>query len=180
AAFIGIFFAVNRRNMGWILVQIRTADPKLLFVRIDPLPQEFTPGASLRTCLTLHAHKISCEPMAIATAAAPPMVRAVRGSLVAAGELLPVIVAESTGYARRKSGLFHGAKRIVELSFEGPIHASDHVVLQRHAGFLRGRRILPREILGDVLCQSLDDGPRLALDLDLRLDPLLHLDGVDF
>jgi hypothetical protein len=79
------------------------------------------------------------------------MVRAVRRSLVAAGELLPVIVAESTGYPRRKSGLFHSAKRIMELSFEASIHASDHVILQRHAGFLRGFRILPREILGDVL-----------------------------
>src|SRR5262245_14456170 len=165
--------------MRWIPVEIRTADPNLLFVRIDPLPQDFTRRTSLCTCLALHAHKISCKPIAIATAAAPAMVRAVRRSLVAAGELLTVIVAESTGYPRRKSGLLHGAKRIIELSFESPIHASDHVVLQRHAGFLRCCRILPREILGDVLCQSLDDSPRLALDLDLRLDPLLHPDGVD-
>ena len=30
-----------------------------------------------------------------------------------------------------------------------------------------------------VLCQSFDDSPRLALFLDLYLDPFLHLDGVD-
>src|SRR4029453_4918719 len=179
AALVGIFFAINRRNMWWILVEIRTTDPKLLFVRIDPLPQDFTRRTSLRPCLALQTHKIGCKPMAIAAAAAPAMVRAVRRSLVAIGEILPVIVAKSTGYAWRKSGLFHSAKRIMELSFEGPIHASDHVVLQRHAGFLRGYRILPREVLGDVLRQSFDDGPRLALDLDLHLDPLLHLDGVD-
>jgi hypothetical protein len=53
AAFVGIFFAINRRNMRRILVEIRSPDPKLFFVRIDPLPQDFTPLASLRTCLAL-------------------------------------------------------------------------------------------------------------------------------
>src|SRR5512132_1988703 len=100
--------------MWWILVEIRTTDPELLFVRIDPLPQDFTRRTSLRTCLALHAHKIGCKPMAIATAAAPAMVRAVRRSLVAAGELLAVIVAECAGYARRKPGVLHRAKRIME------------------------------------------------------------------
>src|SRR5512132_425253 len=99
--------------MRWILVEVRTADAKLLFVRIDPLPQDFTRRTSLRTCLALHAHKIGCKPMAIAAAAAAAMVRAVRRSLVAAGKLLPVIVAESTGYAWRKSGFFHSPKRII-------------------------------------------------------------------
>src|SRR5262245_33064389 len=114
--------------MRWILVEIRTPDPKFLFVRVDPLPQDFTPRASFRTCLALHAHEIGRKPMAIATAAAPAMVRAVRRSLFAAYELLPVIIAESAGYARRKPGFVHGAKRIKQLPFEAPIHASDHVV----------------------------------------------------
>src|SRR5262245_63466889 len=167
--------------MRWILVEIRTADPKLFFVRIDPLPQEVTPRVSLRTCLALDAHEIGRKPMAIATAAAPAMVRAVRRSLFTADELLPVIIAESAGYAGRKPGLVHRAKRTIQLPFEAAIHASDHVVLQRHPGFLRCCRILPREVLGDVLRQSFDNGPRLAvgLVLDLHLDPLLHLDGVD-
>ena len=58
----------------WILVEIRSPDPKFFFVRIDPLPQDFTPRASLGTRLALHAHKIGRKPMAIATAAAPSMV----------------------------------------------------------------------------------------------------------
>jgi hypothetical protein len=74
AAFIGIFFAINRRNMGWILVEIRSPDPKLFFVRVDPLPQDFTPREPLRTRLAPHAHEIGRKPMAIATAAAPAMV----------------------------------------------------------------------------------------------------------
>ena len=72
AAFIGIFFAINRRNMRWILVEIRPPDPEFFFVRVDPLPQDFTPRASLRTRLALYAHEVGREPMAIATAAAPP------------------------------------------------------------------------------------------------------------
>src|SRR5262249_47323348 len=79
----------------------------------------------------------------------------------------------------RKSGLGHRAKRTIQFRSEVPIHASDHVVLQRHAGFLRGFRILPPEVLGNVLRQSFVDGPRLALVFDLHLDPLLHLNGVD-
>src|SRR5215471_2782516 len=73
-AFVGVFFAINRRNMRWILVEIRSPDPKFFFVRVDPLPQDFTPRASLRTRIALHAHKINRKPMAIATAAAPAMV----------------------------------------------------------------------------------------------------------
>src|SRR6516225_8104717 len=69
--------------------------------------------------------------------------------------------------------------RIIQLPSKVPVDASDHVVLQRHAGFLRGFRILPPEVLGNVLRQSFDDGPCLALLLDLHLDLLLHLDGVD-
>src|SRR6516165_9865543 len=82
AAFIGIFFAINRRNMRWILVEIWSPDAKFFFVGVDPLPQDFTPRASLRTRLALHAHDIGRKPVAIATAAAPAMVRAVRSSLV--------------------------------------------------------------------------------------------------
>jgi hypothetical protein len=71
AAFIGIFFAVDRRNMRRILVEIRSSDPKLFFVRIDRLPQDFTPLASLRTCLALYAHEIGGKPMAITAAGGP-------------------------------------------------------------------------------------------------------------
>src|SRR6516164_5878322 len=73
-AFIGIFFAIERPNMRWILVEIRSPDPKFLFVCVDPLPQVFTPRAPLGTRLALHAYKIGRKPMAIATAAAATMV----------------------------------------------------------------------------------------------------------
>src|SRR5215831_17340927 len=74
AAFIGIFFAINRRDMRWILVEIRSPDLKFFFVRVDPLPQDVTPHASLGTRIALHAHEVGRKPMAIATAAAPAMV----------------------------------------------------------------------------------------------------------
>jgi len=35
---IGVFFAVNRTNVRGILVQIGSADPEFLAVRVDPLP----------------------------------------------------------------------------------------------------------------------------------------------
>ena len=74
AALIGIFFAIVRRNKRWILVEIRSPDPEIFFVRVDPLPQDFTPRASLRGRLALHAHEIGRKTMAIAAAAAPAMV----------------------------------------------------------------------------------------------------------
>src|SRR5215472_16186420 len=74
AAFLGIFFAINRRYMRWIFVEIRPADPKFFFVRVDPLPQDFTPCASLRTRVALHTHEIDRKTMAIATAAAAAMI----------------------------------------------------------------------------------------------------------
>ena len=75
---------------------------------------------SLCTCVALHAYEIGRKPMAIATATAPAVVRAVGRSLIAASELLPVIIAECAGNARRKAGVLHRAKGIVELPFEVP------------------------------------------------------------
>src|SRR5262249_38019626 len=74
AAFLGIFFAIDRRNMRWVLIEIWSPNPKFFFVRVDPLPQNVTPRASLSTRIALHAHEIGRKPMAIATAAAPAMV----------------------------------------------------------------------------------------------------------
>src|SRR5437763_410017 len=74
AAFVGIFFAIDRRNMRRILVEVWSPNPKFFLVRVDPLPQDFTPRAPLRTRLALNAHEIDRKPMAIATAAAPAMV----------------------------------------------------------------------------------------------------------
>src|SRR5271157_5366343 len=79
----------------------------------------------------------------------------------------PVIArAEQT---RRKPGAVHRAKRTIQLPFDDPCLRSRSP--STTAGFLRGYRILPREVLGDVLRQSFDDGPRLALLLDRHLEP---------
>src|SRR5262245_1498635 len=115
--------------MRWILVEIRPPDPKLFLVCIDPLPQNVASRASFRACPALHVHEIDRKPMSVATAAASAMIRAVGRSLVAACELLSVIIAECAGYSRHEAGGFHRAKRIVQFSFEIPIHASNHVVL---------------------------------------------------
>src|SRR5436189_5553230 len=74
AAFFGIFTAINRPDVGWIFIEVRSADPKLLAVRVDPLPQAFARNTSLRPCLALYAHEIGRKPVAIAAAAAPTMV----------------------------------------------------------------------------------------------------------
>src|SRR6266702_2852731 len=74
----------------------------------------------------------------------------------------------------------HRSKSIIQLQFEAPIHASDHVIHERHADFLCRLRILPREVLVDELYNSFDDSPRFSLLLDRHLYPLRHLDGIDF
>src|SRR6516164_2521332 len=71
AAFGRIFLAIDRPDMWRISIEIWPADPKLLLVRIDPLPQHFACGESLQTGLTLDAHEIDGKPVAIAAAAAP-------------------------------------------------------------------------------------------------------------
>ena len=40
-ALIGIFFAVDRRNVRWVLIKIGSPDPKFLAVGINPLPHAF-------------------------------------------------------------------------------------------------------------------------------------------
>src|SRR5712691_11667289 len=84
--------------------------------------------------------------MGIAAAAAPAVVGAVASSVVAGCERLPVIIAKAASDARGEPGLVHRAKRMVELQFEAFIHASDHVIHERHADFLCRLRILPREV----------------------------------
>ena len=39
-ALIGIFFAVNRRNVRWIFIEIGSPNPKFLAVGINPFPQD--------------------------------------------------------------------------------------------------------------------------------------------
>src|SRR5262245_14718118 len=39
SALIGVFFAVDRRNVRWIFIEIGSPYPIFLAVRVDPLPQ---------------------------------------------------------------------------------------------------------------------------------------------
>ena len=40
-ALIGIFFTVDRGNVWWIFIQVRSPNPKFLAVGVDPLPHAF-------------------------------------------------------------------------------------------------------------------------------------------
>src|SRR3954451_21051443 len=170
AALVGILFSVDRPDMRRVSIEIRAPDPKLVLVRIDPLPQLFTRSVSLQTGLALDAHEIGCKPVAVAAAAAAAMVRAIARSFLTGCDRLPVIVAECAGYARHEPSVVHRTERVIELQLEATIHASDYVVCERHAGSLRRYRVFPCEVAEDVLDDGFNDGPRLALLLDRRLD----------
>src|SRR5262249_56284375 len=129
--------------------------------------------------LPLGAQETGARPVPIPAAQAPAMVGAIGRGLVAARDRLPVVIAEAACHAGSKPGVVQRAKETIEPPFESAIHAADHVVLHRHASFLRGLRILPREVLIHELGNSLRDGPALALVLDRHLDPVLHLHGID-
>jgi hypothetical protein len=88
---IGIFLPVDRRHMGWIFIKVWSPDSKLR-VRVDQVPQFFTCDPSLCISLTIYADKISREPVAIAPAKTPAMVRPVRRNLQTTREGLTVIV----------------------------------------------------------------------------------------
>jgi hypothetical protein len=69
---------------------------------------------------------------------------------------------------------------MIQLQFKAPIHASDHVIHQRHAGFLCRLGILPREVLVNEPYDSLGDSLLLVLLLNCDLYLLRYLDSVDF
>src|SRR5262249_38236416 len=68
---------------------------------------------------------------------------------------------------------------VIQPHFEASVHPADHILRHRHASFFGGVRILPREILIHELRNSLRDSAALAVLLDRRLDPFLHLDRID-
>ena len=70
ATVIGIFLAVDRRHMRGVSIEIRPSDSKLLPVRIDPLPEGFGGGETLRPRRTVDAHNIRRKPVAVAAAEA--------------------------------------------------------------------------------------------------------------
>src|SRR5215831_13396520 len=117
--------------------------------------------------------------MAIAAAQASTMIRVTGRSLVAACDRLPVVIPEGTRHTRSKPGVVQRAKQTIQPHFKAPVHPADHVLRHRHASFFGGMRILPREVLIHELRNSLRDSAALAVLLDCRLDPFLHLDGID-
>src|SRR5207253_11491707 len=131
-------------------------DPVRAAARVDPLPQFLARGPALVARLALDADDVGRKPVAVAAAAAASVVGIGIGRPLAGGERLPVIVTESAGDARRQSGGVHGAQRVVELPLEAPVHATDHVILERHAGSFRGLRILPGEVVVEELYDGLD------------------------
>ena len=74
AALTGIFLAVDWTYMRRVAIEIRSPDPKLVLVGIDPFPQLLALEVSLHTGVTPYAHEIGRKPVAIAAAAAPAMV----------------------------------------------------------------------------------------------------------
>src|SRR5881227_2121874 len=117
--------------------------------------------------------------MAIAAAQASAMVGAIGRSLVAACDRLPVVIAEATCHTRSKPGVVQRAKEAIQPHLEGAVHPADHVLGHRHASFFGGMRILPRKVLVHELRNSLRDSAALAVLLDCRLDPFMHLDRID-
>src|SRR6476469_3692573 len=130
---------------------VRPLDSTLLAVCTDPFRQVFCRNPSLRPGPAFDAHHIGRKPAAIAAAETATMVGSISRRLQAAYDRLTVVIAERAGYARRQPSLLRRVKRMKELQLEAPIHAADHVVPHRHAGFFRRFRILPREILRDEL-----------------------------
>src|SRR5262249_23143214 len=118
--------------------------------------------------------------MAVAAAQASTMIRVTGRSLVAACDRLPVVIPEATRHTRSEPGVVQRAKETIQPHLEASVHPADHVLRHRHASFFGGVRILPREVLIHELRNSLRDSAALAVLLDCRLDPFLHLDRIDF
>src|SRR3954469_5885788 len=108
------------------------------------------------------------------------MIRAVGCSLLAAGDRLPIVIAEAAGDPWRETGIVGCAHGSVELHSKTLVHAADDVYRHRHAHSFRRLRILPGEIFIDQLGSCFCDGLLLALlVLDHHLIALLHGYGVD-
>src|SRR5215467_12198250 len=146
AALDDIFLAVHRTNMRRIMVEIGSPNPVFLAVLVDPLPQQVSRNPSLGAGVALGAHDIGGEPVAVAAAPAAAMVGAVACGLFAAGDRLPIVVAEAAGNPWREPGVVKRAHDPVEPYPEVAVHAADDVLRHRPARFFCGVRILPGEI----------------------------------
>ena len=73
-ALSGIFRAIERRHVRRVAIEIRAPDPKLFFVRIDPLPQLLARGISLKSVVPFDAYEIGRKTAAVAAAATSAMI----------------------------------------------------------------------------------------------------------
>src|SRR5205814_2446911 len=133
AATIDIFLAVDRGHVRRVLIQIGPPDSELVAVAIDPLPQVFARAPSFGTGRALDAHEVGRKPTPIAAAQGAAMIRTIACGLEAACNRLPVIIAEGTGDARLEPGRVQGAQKMIELDPKAPIHASNHILGNRHS-----------------------------------------------
>src|ERR1700692_4258084 len=96
---ISIFFAVDRCHMRGIPIEIRPSDPKLLPVCIDPIPEGFAGGQSLRPCRAIDAHDIRRKPTSVTSTKAASVIGPIVSRLKAACNGLAIVVAECAGNA---------------------------------------------------------------------------------
>src|ERR1700744_6203724 len=102
---ISIFLAVDWCHVRGILIEIRPSDSKLVPVRVDPFPERFSSGQSLRPCGPIHADEICRESVAIAPPQATAMIGSVIGRLKTGCNRLAIIIAEGAGDAGRQTCL---------------------------------------------------------------------------
>src|SRR4051812_19851091 len=88
AVVIGVLLAVDGGDVRRIPAEIGACDSDLLAMVIDPLPKRFGGTPPLCACSAFDAHDIGRQPVAIAAAEAPAMVRPVGGRLEAACDRL--------------------------------------------------------------------------------------------
>src|SRR5947208_8181416 len=136
--------------MRRISIEVWAADSKLLAAFVDPFPELFSGDPSLRPALALDAHYVGRKPAAIAATETAAMVGSIGCGLQAGCDRLTIVIAERAGDAGRQPGLLRRVERMKELQLEIPVHASNHVIHHRHAGFVRRLRVLPRKILVDT------------------------------
>src|SRR5882724_11693167 len=99
AAARDIFLAVGRSDMRRIAIEVGSPDAKILAIRIDPFPERLGRDPALRLRRALGADDVGRKPVAITAAGAAAVIRAVARRLQAAGDRLPVVVAERAGDA---------------------------------------------------------------------------------
>src|SRR5436190_8277204 len=101
--------------MRRIAIEIRSPDPELFSIGIDPFPEDFGRGPALRPTGAVDACDVGCKPVAIAAAKTAAVIRPFACRFQAARDRLSVVVAEGAGDARLQSGILRSLKHIKQL-----------------------------------------------------------------